>query len=203
MTSVDDLIAEIIAREGGFVNDRDDPGGATNHGITIGTLRRLGLDVDGDGDSDSDDVRRLSAGQAAAIYRKSYYEDTGIAHLPDALQPSVLDMYVNSGANAVKILQRLLGSFGQPVAVDGAIGPQTIGATQAAMRAAPDHFVNAYGIARRNYYYALADARPASRKYARRRNGGKGGWILRAEEFIAEQYHLSAAEHAARTEAWQ
>ena len=47
MTSVDDLITEIIAREGGFVNDPDDPGGATNHGVTIHAMRRLDLDGDG------------------------------------------------------------------------------------------------------------------------------------------------------------
>jgi len=203
MTSIDDLITQIIAREGAFVNDRDDPGGATNHGITIGTLRRLGVDVDGDGDTDTQDVRQLSARQAAAIYRKNYYDDSGIAQLPERLQPSVLDMYVNSGGQAVKILQRLLGAFGQVVVVDGAIGPQTIQACVTALHAAPDHFVNAYGIARRNYYYALADARPASRKYARRRDGGKGGWILRAEEFMAPEFHLSPAQHAARIEGWR
>lgn len=71
------------------------------------------------------------------------------------------------------------------VAVDGAKGPQTTAAAQKAMVAAPDHFVDAYGIARRNYYYALADGRRASRKYAKRRDGGKGGWSTRAEDFIA------------------
>lgn len=41
------------------------------------------------------------------------------------------------------------------VAVDGALGPQTTAAAQKAMVAAPDHFVDAYGIARRNYYTRL------------------------------------------------
>ncbi|MBL3566472.1 peptidoglycan-binding protein, partial [Rhodovulum sulfidophilum] len=59
-----------------------------------------------------------------------------------------------------------------------------------------------YGIARRNYYYALADRRPASRKYACRRDGGKGGWILRAEEFISPRYRLSEAEHRERVARW-
>ena len=40
---------EIVAREGGYVNDPDDPGGATNYGVTIHTMRRLGLDLTGDG----------------------------------------------------------------------------------------------------------------------------------------------------------
>ncbi|MCC6007914.1 MAG: peptidoglycan-binding protein, partial [Rhodobacteraceae bacterium] len=61
---------------------------------------------------------------------------------------------------------------------------------------------DAYGIARRNYYYALGDTRPPLRKFARRRDGGKGGWIVRAEEFISPRFHLSAAEHRARVAAW-
>jgi lysozyme family protein len=92
--------------------------------------------------------------------------------------------------------------MGQEVSVDGVIGPQTIAAAQAAAQKAPDHFANAYGIARRNYYFRLADARPASRKYARTRAGGKGGWIKRAEEFVATKYHLSATEFKERTSKW-
>lgn len=202
MKSVKDLATEIVAREGGFVNDPDDPGGATNHGVTLGTLRRLGLDLTGEGRIDVADVRRLTAAQAVDIYVEHYFTRTGIAALPEVLQPSVFDMYVNAGANAVKVLQRLLGDMGFPCDPDGQIGPQTIRAAQMAFEAAPSHLADAYGIARRNYYYALADARPASRKYARRRDGGKGGWITRAEEFIAPRYHLSEAQHRARVAAW-
>ncbi|NTT85080.1 holin-associated N-acetylmuramidase [Tabrizicola fusiformis] len=202
MKSVKDLATEIVAREGGFVNDPDDPGGATNHGVTLGTLRRLGLDLTGEGRIDVADVRRLTAAQAVDIYVEHYFTRTGIAALPEVLQPSVFDMYVNAGGNAVKVLQRLLGDMGFPCDADGQIGPQTIRAAQMAYEAAPSHLADAYGIARRNYYYALADARPASRKYARRRDGGKGGWITRAEEFIAPRYHLSEAQHRARVAAW-
>ena len=49
---------------------------------------------------------------------------------------------------------------------------------------------------------ALADARPASRKYARRRDGGKGGWITRAETFISSRFQLTEAQHRARVAAW-
>jgi len=77
-----------------------------------------------------------------------------------------------------------------------------IRAAHAAWQAAPDHLVDAYGIARRNYYFRLADRRPASRKYARSRTGGKGGWIRRAEEFIAPRYHMSEADFARRVAQW-
>jgi len=202
MQTITDIARQIVAREGGYVNDPDDPGGATQYGVTLATLRRLGLDLDGDRRTGIGDLRRLTRDQAAEIFVEHYFRRPRIDALPEAVQPSVFDMYVNAGANAVRVLQRLLTTMGQPVADDGVIGPATIAAAAAAGAAAPDHFADAYGIARRNYYYALADARPASRKYARRRDGGKGGWIRRAEEFIAPRYHLSEAGHLERTAAW-
>ncbi len=200
--SVTDIARAIVAREGGYVNDPDDPGGATKYGVTIHTMRRLGLDLDGDNAVTTADVRRLTRNQAVDIFVRHYFNEPRIDALPEVLHATVFDMYVNAGGNAVKILQRLLRDMRLEVAVDGVIGPQTIGAAREAAEAAPDHIADAYGIARRNYYYALADRRPASRKYARRRDGGKGGWITRAEEFISERYHLTEAEHRARTAAW-
>jgi lysozyme family protein len=202
MPDVREIATEIVAREGGFVNDPDDPGGATNHGVTIGTMRRLGIDVNRDSRIDVADVKALTRAQAVEIYLEHYYKRPGIAALPEVLQASVFDMYVNAGGNAVKILQRLLTDMGFPCDPDGAVGPQTIRAAQMAYEAAPTHLADAYGIARRNYYYAIADKRPASRKFARRKDGGKGGWIVRAEEFISSKYHLTAAQHAARVAAW-
>ncbi|WP_299651754.1 holin-associated N-acetylmuramidase [uncultured Jannaschia sp.] len=202
MLTVRDIAEDIVAREGGFVNDPDDPGGATNYGVTIHTMRSLGLDIDRDGDVDVADVRALPRGKAVEIFIDHYFHRVRVNALPEPLQASVFDMQVNSGNNAVRILQRLLTQMGYPCSVDGAIGPQTIAAARRAMAEAPDHLADAYGIARRNWYYALADRRPSSRKYARRRDGGKGGWITRAEEFISPRYHLSEAEHRRRCAAW-
>ena len=201
-TNVRRIATDIVRREGGYVNDPDDPGGATNFGVTIHTMRRLGLDLDGDGDVDAADVRRLTLDGAVDIFVKHYFEGPRIGTLPVALQSSVFDMYVNAGAHAVKILQRLFNAMRIDVTVDGVIGPQTVAAARAAIAAAPDHLVDAYGIARRNYYYALADSRPASRKYARRRDGGKAGWITRAEEFMQPRYRLTEAQHAQRVASW-
>lgn len=202
MQNITDIAKEIVAREGGYVNDPDDPGGATNFGVTLDTLRRLGLDLTQDGMIDASDVRALTRDQATAIFIDHYYNRPGLARLPQSLQASVFDMYVNAGANAVRILQRLLRDMGQVIEVDGMIGPQTVAAAQAAAEVAPDHIADAYGIARRTYYLSLADARPASRKFARTRAGGKGGWIKRAEAFISPRFHLSPAEFSARVIAW-
>jgi len=202
MQNVRQIAEEIVEREGGFVNDPDDPGGATNHGVTIHTLRRLGLDLTGDGAVGLADVRALSRAQAVEIYLTHYYARPRIAEMPEALQPALFDMYVNAGANAVKILQRLLREMGHPVAVDGVIGPQSIAAARDAALPEPVALRDAYGVARRNYYFRLADYRPASRKYARTRSGGKGGWILRAEAFVSPRYHMSEAEFRERVAAW-
>jgi len=200
--TVTQIAREIVAREGGYVNDPDDPGGATNYGVTIHTMRRLGLDLNNDGRVTAADVRLLTRDKAESIFVEHYFHAPRIDRLPEEIQASVFDMYVNAGGNAVKILQRLLRQMGRHVDVDGAIGPQTITAVKSAMLGAPDHFADAYGIARRNYYFRLADRRPASRKYARTRRGGKGGWIRRAEEFISPRFHMTDSEFQERTKAW-
>ncbi|MBM1219251.1 peptidoglycan-binding protein [Ponticoccus sp. SC2-23] len=202
MKSVREIAEGIVAREGGYVNDPDDPGGATNFGVTIHTMRRLGLDLDRDGTVTAADVRALTRGQAVDIFVEHYFDRPRIAELPETIRPSVFDMYVNAGSNAVRILQQLLRDMRIEVTVDGIIGPQTIAASQRAYEAAPEHLADAYGIARRNYYYRLADRRPSSRKYARRNDGGKGGWIVRAEEFISPRYHLTDVQHRDRVASW-
>lgn len=202
MISVREIAESIVIREGGYVNDPDDPGGATNFGVTIHTMRRLGVDLNADGRVDLRDVKALTRAQAVDIFIKHYFEGPLIGELPEPLQPSVFDMYVNAGSNAIRILQQLLRDIGINVSVDGVLGPQSIAATRQAMAAAPDHLVDAYGIARRNYYFRLADKRAASRKYARSRAGGKGGWIKRAEEFIAPTYHLTQQAFQQRTASW-
>ncbi|MQQ07019.1 peptidoglycan-binding protein [Epibacterium sp. SM1979] len=202
MRHIYDIARAIVAREGGFVQDPDDPGGATKHGVTLATLRTLGKDLDGDRDIDAGDVKALTRRDASEIFVEHYFTKPRIGLLPEALQDSVFDMQVNAGANAVMILQRLLRQMGYDIVVDGRIGPQTAKAAQAAAEINALALRDAYGIARRNYYFAIADRRPASRKYARTRSGAKGGWIKRAEEFITPSYHMSAKEFAERVAPW-
>ncbi|SLN70343.1 holin-associated N-acetylmuramidase [Ruegeria meonggei] len=202
MQTVRRIATEIVAREGGFVDDPDDPGGATKFGVTIHTMRRLGLDLSGDGHIDRSDVRLLSKSQAVDVFVRHYFEQPRLGLLPEVLQDSVFDMYVNAGAQAVKILQRLLQDMGFGVTVDGLVGPETAQACQSAAVPEPMALRDAYGVARRNYYFRLADRRRSSRKYARSRAGGKGGWIRRAEKFISPAYHYSDAEFRKRVAGW-
>lgn len=200
--TVQKIAKEIVSREGGYVNDPDDPGGATKYGVTIHTMRHLGLDLNRDGRVTSADVKKLTMDDAVDIFIKHYFDKPKISLLPVCLHASVFDMQVNAGGNAIKILQRLLREFGESVSVDGALGPMTAAAAHRAYEKAGLYLYNAYGIARRDYYFALADRRPQSRKYARTRAGGKGGWIRRAEEFMDTKYQMSSQDFQKRVAKW-
>ncbi|GAA6157892.1 holin-associated N-acetylmuramidase [Ruegeria sp. HU-ET01832] len=202
MQTVQEIATDIVSREGGFADDPDDPGGVTKYGVTIHTMRRLGLDLTGDEFITGQDVKRLSKTQAVDIFVSHYFKGPRLGMLPEVLQPSVFDMYVNAGAQAVKILQYLLRKMDFKITVDGVVGPQTAKASKTAALPDPIALRDAYGVARRNYYFRIADGRVASRKYARTQTGRKGGWIRRAEEFVSPGYHLSDAEFQQRVAGW-
>lgn len=113
----------VLAREGGFVQDPRDPGGATKFGITRRTLARArggGVSVE--------DVRALSEGEARAIYRRLYWSPLRADALPPGPDLALFDFAVNSGpARAVRTLQGLLG-----VPPSGTVDPQTLAAAGAA-----------------------------------------------------------------------
>ena len=67
-------------------------------------MRRLGLDLTGDGIVDNEDVQVLDVARVLQIFIDHYFRGPGLDGLPIALQPSVFDMYVNAGNNAIKVL---------------------------------------------------------------------------------------------------
>jgi lysozyme family protein len=78
--------------EGGYVDHPADPGGATNLGITIGTLSKWrGRPVT------KAEVRALTKTEAAQIYRKNYWDAVKGDMLPRGVDLSVFDFGVNSG----------------------------------------------------------------------------------------------------------
>ena len=57
MSHFDTAIKKVLKHEGGYVDHKNDPGGATKYGISLRFIRKSNteLDLDGDGDIDSDD----------------------------------------------------------------------------------------------------------------------------------------------------
>lgn len=112
----------VLEQEGGLVDHPDDPGGITNHGISIRLAGSIGLDVDGDGDTDADDIKVLTRDYAATVYREHFWDKCRCDTLPPALAFLVFDTAVNQGPRtAITILQDAVGAV-----TDGVIGPQTI-----------------------------------------------------------------------------
>lgn len=121
--SIDNLITQIIAREGGaqYTNRASDKGGPTKYGITLATLSASR------GRATAEEVQALGEAEARAIYRKMYVEDPGFLKITDdGLQELLVDWGVNSGpGTAVTWLQMAVG-----VAVDGVLGPNTLNAIE-------------------------------------------------------------------------
>lgn len=113
----------VLEYEGGYSNDRGDPGGPTNWGITIHDARMYWKP-----NATAANVRAMPKSVALDIYRKHYADPLRYDYLPAGLDFAVLDYGINSGiSRAAKVLQNLLG-----VTPDGQIGPITVGAAQKA-----------------------------------------------------------------------
>src|SRR5690625_897685 len=103
--------------EGGWSDHAQDPGGKTNHGITLATYtnwrRSQGLP-----DPSADDLRAISEEEVEAIYQQNYWDACRCDDLPPPIALLVFDMAVNAGpSRSARLLQEALG-----VTVDGIIG---------------------------------------------------------------------------------
>jgi lysozyme family protein len=112
-----------LTYEGGYVDDPDDLGGATNLGVTQTTLSLWrGRTVS------KAEVRALTRDDVKPIYRKNYWSAVRADELPAGVDLAVYDFAVNSGpSRAIQALQRVLN-----VADDGRLGPITLAAALAA-----------------------------------------------------------------------
>lgn len=131
MKTIEQLITELIRREGGYVNDPRDSGGETKYGITEAVARAHGY-----GGAMVD----LPLATAKEIYRRIYWTRPGFDKV-SSVYPNVaaelFDTGVNMGPSVASVfLQRSLNALnrnGQDFAdlvADGRIGWQTIHALQ-------------------------------------------------------------------------
>lgn len=120
---IESIIDEVIEREGGFVNNLLDKGGATKYGITLKTLSGWMHE-----EATIDDVRNLTKAIAATIYQELYIDKPKINLIQDdKLKALLFDCGVNSGTEtAIKLLQQCIGA--KP---DGILGAVTLGIIKA------------------------------------------------------------------------
>jgi len=109
----DTAFHKLLGHEGGFVDHPNDPGGATNWGVTERVARANGY---------TGHMRDLPVEVAKAIYRKDYWTPIRAEEIPEVLRYAVFDAAVNSGnRQAIQWLQRAVGAT-----PDGVFGPRTL-----------------------------------------------------------------------------
>lgn len=113
-------VAYVLQREGGFVNDPADPGGATNLGITIAVLkawRGRAVSVA--------DIKNLSKAEAEKIYHARYWKAAWCDALPAGVDLLVFDAAVNSGVTpALSALEKRIGIGVPPRRIAHRAAPQ-------------------------------------------------------------------------------
>lgn len=113
---------ETLVYEGDWSDHKQDPGGATMKGITIGRFREFkGRQVT------KAELRAISDADLRAIYKTGYWDEVAGDLLPSGLDHVAFDGAVNSGPQrGAKWLQKGLG-----IAADGKIGKATLAAARA------------------------------------------------------------------------
>ena len=125
------IIAAVLNVEGGYVNNPKDPGGETNHGITVAVARDHGY---------TGDMKALTKDMAEEIYYQDYIVKPGFTKVVE-IQPAVAHKLVDAGVNTGTVrpsrwFQQTLNDLSRKGAdypqinVDGKVGPATISAYQ-------------------------------------------------------------------------
>lgn len=171
--------------EGGESDHPDDGGGLTKYGVSLkflgglsGTqsnrdvLERMGIRLP----ITRQVIYDLTRDQAASLFRWQFWDKLRLSLIP--LRPAVVlyDAAVNSGpAQSVKLAQRGYNScvaYGQPLVVDGIMGP----ATRAAMQLADTgKALTAMLDAREAFFQTIVANNPSQQVFLR-------GWINRVDD---------------------
>jgi lysozyme family protein len=167
MADFEQAVAVVLSHEGGFVDNPNDPGGATKYGISLRFLREeMRRNVR------PIDVRQMTKDEAIDIYREWWWDRFGYGAIADqATATKVFDMAVNMGGKrAHRIVQEALNDLGFSLDVDGVLGAQTC---VAIAKTEPRRLLSKLVARQSDYYRSLAQARPQFRVFL-------AGWLERA-----------------------
>lgn len=164
MADVMKLVPFILKWEGGFVDDPDDLGGATNRGVTIGTYatycKKKGYPA-----PTVERLKNLSEKDWAEILKTMYWDRWKADEIKCQSVANILvDWVWASGVNGIKIPQKVLG-----VTADGIVGAKTLAALNARN---PKELFEEIRDARVQFIEDICRKRPANNKF-------KKGWLNR------------------------
>ncbi|MCH4891880.1 hypothetical protein GO308_01990 [Sphingomonas sp. SFZ2018-12] len=167
---IDQLIDDVISREGGYSDHPDDRGGATKFGITQRVAREHGY---------HGPMRDMPRTVAERIYRAIYWQAPrfdDVATRAPGVAAELFDTGVNMGpATATMFLQRALNVLNRArrdypdIARDGRIGPATLGALDRFLElrgpAGKTVLLRALNALQGARYIELAERRPANESF--------------------------------------
>ena len=160
--------------EGGWTDDKNDLGGATNYGISIvfaqGTKDFELFDLDGDGDIDRTDIKNLTPEIAHDAYKEYFWDKNDLDNYAPKIAFVLFDCAVNHGpGNMAKMFQMAINKCGQDIEVDGGIGNKTLTALN---ECDPECIVTNLIEVRREFFKKITIKRPANKVFLK-------GWLNR------------------------
>lgn len=166
--------------EGGYVNNKNDNGGATYRGVTLATwtayCKRKGITAP---------LKQMSQAQWAEIMRGGYWDAVRASDLrSQSVANCVADFAVNAGVSrASTTLQQAVNAANHNTAlkVDGSIGPKTLAAANALN---PSTLYWTFRELRTNYYKSLAAKSAKQATFLK-------GWLRRVEACGFGKYRLN------------
>lgn len=166
-----------LTYEGGYVNHPNDPGGATNFGVTQKTYNRYNRE----NNNSIKDVKDITHEEVSDIYYYGYWLLGRCHEIPYPLSSLVFDSGVNCGVrNGIKFMQRTLNGFGCKLLVDGKVGPKTIAsAKEIAYSKTAEEIVAEFNSHRQSYYYLIAKRNPKLKVFL-------NGWKNRLDRIARE-----------------
>jgi len=180
----DGIVRHRVAVESGYVNNSNDLGGETNHGITKATAtewKSLWSKYNWDGN-----MRTLPVELAMEIYKKGWWDKLRLDEV-QAIHPVLCDRLFDWGINAgrqrgVFALQRLLNVCNRQqrdykdIGVDGAMGPGTLGALASFIKvrgkAGLRYIITTHSGMQNSYYVDISESRAANEEFT-------NGWLQR------------------------
>ncbi len=160
-----------VGNEGKYSNDKYDSGGPTNWGIT-----QHDLSVYFGRPASIQEVKDMSLSTAKIIYQKRYWAPLGLDSINSyGVAACMFDIGVVRGIGIPpKYAQNICNNHGALLAVDGHIGPKTIGAVNAL---SPAVFIRDFSQMTERGFRNIAINNPTQNKFL-------NGWINRAHRLL-------------------